>query len=150
MLHEFPFIPYIHALSSAYIYNNMCNVAVLLHRPTSGVCARCRAGVVDAEEYAAADSALLAIDARGLKPGSRQQSRYALLYTQTQYKQYIVAPNDSLINIAVDYAEAKGDDADRFYAYLYQGIVRYDLGDYSQAAHSLFRAMSNADECLEL
>ena len=55
----------------------------------------------DAEEYAAADSVLLAIDARGLKPGSRQQSRY-------------------------------------------------DLGDYSQAAHSLFRAMSNADECLEL
>lgn len=100
----------------------------------------------NAEEYAAADSVLLAIDARGLKPGSRQQSRYALLYTQTQYKQYIDAPNDSLITLAVDYAEADGDDEDRFYAYLYQGIVRYDLGDYSQAAYSLFRAMSNADD----
>lgn len=100
----------------------------------------------DSEQYEAADSVLQTIDAATLQSGSKQQARYALLYTKTLYKNYIVSPSDSLINIVVDYAEAKGDDADRFYAYLYQGIVRYELGDYSKATQSLLRAMANSDD----
>lgn len=95
----------------------------------------------DSEEYAAADSLLQTIDAPQLKPGSRQQARYALLYTKTQYKQYIDAPNDSLISLCVDYAEDDGDAEDRFYAYLYQGIVRYELGDFQNSIQSLLRSM---------
>lgn len=75
----------------------------------------------------------------------KQQARYALLYAKAQYKNYVDAPNDSLINIAVDYAEAKGEEKDRFYAYLYQGLIRYELQEYSKATESLLRALANSD-----
>lgn len=95
--------------------------------------------------YEEADSVLRTIDAIALKPGSELQARYALLHTKIKYKNYVDAPNDSLISISVEYAEAKGDAEDRFYAYLYQGIVRFELNDYSKATQSLLRAMANSE-----
>jgi len=100
----------------------------------------------DEGRYEEADSLLQVIDTKQLKIGSEQQARYALLYTKVMYKNYIDATNDSLISISVDYAESKGVAEDRFYAYLYQGIVRYELLDYPKATQSLLRALSNADE----
>ena len=66
------------------------------------------------EAYAVLDS----IDGRLFLPGSYQQARYALLYTKAQYKNYIDCDNDSLISLAVDYAEAHGNKKDRFYLLL--------------------------------
>lgn len=54
------------------------------------------------------DSAILllkSIDGGKLRNGSRQQARYALLYTKAQYKTYEDPASDSLINIAVDFYE---------------------------------------------
>lgn len=69
-----------------------------------------------------------------------------MLYTKAQFKNYIDSDNDSLITLAVDYAEAHGNKKDKFYAYLYQGIVRYLFDDYSKASVSLIRALANADD----
>lgn len=93
------------------------------------------------DAYALLDS----IDGGSFYPGSRNQARYALLYTKAQFKNYIDSDNDSLITLSVDYAEAHGEKTDKFYAYLYQGIVRYLLNDYSNASVSLIRSLANAD-----
>lgn len=98
----------------------------------------------DEGKYEEADSLLQKIELQQLKKGSELQARYALLYTKIKYKNYVDTPNDSLISISVEYAEAKGDAEDRFYAYLYQGIVRYELQDYPKATQSLLCAMLNA------
>lgn len=100
--------------------------------------------IYDEGKYEEADSLLQKIDSLQLKKGSELQARYALLYTKIKYKNYVDAPNDSLISISVEYAEAKGDAEDCFYAYLYQGIVRYELQDYPKATQSLLCAMLNA------
>lgn len=92
------------------------------------------------------DSAILllkSIDGGKLRNGSRQQARYALLYTKAQYKTYEDPASDSLINLAVDYYEEHGSGEEKFYAYLYQGIIRSILGNKRQALHSLFRASYN-------
>ena len=102
--------------------------------------------LMEDERYEEAYALLDSIDGGQFHPGSRQQARYALLYTKAQYKNYIDSDNDSLISLAVDYAEAHGDKTDKFYAYLYQGIVRYLLNDYSEASVSLIRALANADD----
>ncbi len=85
---------------------------------------------------------LRTIDGSALHEGSELQARYALLYTKAQYKSYNDPTSDSLINIAVDYYEAHGNDEDRFYAYLYQGLVYLELIDYENGASSLLRAHS--------
>lgn len=102
--------------------------------------------LMNAEQYEEALALLDSIDGGLFQAGGRQQARYALLYTKAQYKNYIDSDNDSLISLAVDYAEAHGDKTDKFYAYLYQGIVRYLQNDYSEASVSLIRALANADE----
>lgn len=97
------------------------------------------------------DSAYLllqSIASSSFPQGSELEARYALLYTQAQYKCYADIPSDSLISVAVDYYEANDRETDRFYAYLYQGIVRHQVGDLSGAMTSLMRAMSN-DESIE-
>lgn len=64
---------------------------------------------------------------------SAVNARYALLYTKAEYKNYIDAPNDSLISIAADYYERHGSDQEKFYAYLYQGCVNYGIKDYTSS-----------------
>ena len=102
--------------------------------------------LMDAEQYEDALALLDSIDGDLFHSGSRQQARYALLYTKARYKNYIDYENDSLINIAVDYAEGHGDKENKFYAYLYQGIVRYLLLDYSGASFSLYHSLLYSDD----
>lgn len=85
------------------------------------------------------------IDADELAEGSEAQARYALLYTRGQYKNSDDAASDSLITLAADYYEEHGGMEQKFYAYLYQGIVRYQLGCFSDATGSLYRALANAE-----
>lgn len=107
--------------------------------------ALCQAeALMDAEQYEEAYIMLDSIDDSLFHSGSRQQARYALLYTMARYKNYISTPSDSLIALSVDYAEAEGGERERFYAYLYQGLVRYELCDYSKSAQSLLRALANS------
>lgn len=81
----------------------------------------------------------------GQQLGSRRmKARYALIYSQALYRNYIDAPNDSLISFAADYYEEHGSTSDKFYAYLYQGLVRYQLNEYEKAAQSLIFAMENS------
>lgn len=85
------------------------------------------------------------IDSSQLAEGTEAQARYALLYTRGQYKNSEDAASDSLINLAADYYEERGDKEQKFYAYLYQGIARYQLGSFADAAISLYRALVNAE-----
>lgn len=94
------------------------------------------------EQPDSAFSLLNKIDGKELRNGSSWQAHYALLYTKTQYKLYMVAASDSLINIAVDYYEENGSDKDRFYACLYQGLIYLEMMKYEQGACSLLRAES--------
>lgn len=69
-----------------------------------------------------------------------QRAHYALLYSKAQYQNYVVPSNDTLITLAVDYYEKEGCKEERFYGYLYQGLVRYQLQAYDEASWSLLRA----------
>lgn len=95
--------------------------------------------------YEDAYSLLDNIDGKSFKPGGYQQARYALLYTKALYKNYIVSPSDSLVSLAVDYFDKHGSQKERFLAYLFQGIVRYELEDYSNSSVSLIRALANSE-----
>lgn len=97
-----------------------------------------------AEQPDSAYSLLRSIDSRTFRRGSENEARYALLCTQAQYKNYDDAPNDSLISIAVDYYEENGSEEDKFYAYLYQGLLRYSLGNTEAASMSLMRALATS------
>lgn len=91
------------------------------------------------------DSALVllkSVDGFTLRNCDRQQARYALLYTKAQYKAYQDPISDSLINIAVDYYEEHGSDEEKFYAYLYQGLVNLEMLNFENGASSLLRAQS--------
>lgn len=95
------------------------------------------------------DSAYLilqSISSSSFPQGSELEARYALLYTQAQYKCYADIPGDSLISVAVDYYEARGSRQEKFYAYLYQGIVRFINEELSKSSMSLAKAMMNSDE----
>lgn len=85
------------------------------------------------------------IDPSQLADGSELQARYALLYTRGQYKNSDDASSDSLITLAADYYEEHGSMEQKFDAYLYQGIVRFQLGKFSEATVSLYRALANAE-----
>lgn len=103
-----------------------------------------QAEAVIQEKPAEALAVLKSIDVSQLHSSSLE-ARYALLYSKARYKNYDDAPNDSLISIAVDYYEKNGEEDEKFYAYLYQGIIRSALGNKKQASHSLFRALYNSE-----
>lgn len=88
---------------------------------------------------------LCSIDANSLPQRSELEAYYALLFTKYQYKAYAPMTSDSLISIAADYYEEHGSEKEKFFAYLYQGIVRYLLNDSYKASVSLFRAMKNSE-----
>lgn len=90
-------------------------------------------------------SMLNAIDVDALRNGSELQARYALTFSRAQYKAYIDPVSDSLISIATEYYENYGSDEEKFYAYLYQGVIRSLLGEKRQSSHSLYRALSYSD-----
>ena len=73
------------------------------------------------------------------------QARYALLYTESRYKNYIDETNDSLIMIAVRYYSIGNDYLSRFRSYYSLGCIYYELGQLSNAAVTLVKAEQLAD-----
>lgn len=73
------------------------------------------------------------------------QARYALLYSEAQYKNYIDETNDSLIMIAVRYYSANKDVLSRFLSFYYLGCIYHNNKSYIDAAV----ALSEAEELVE-
>ena len=73
------------------------------------------------------------------------QARYALLYTEVQYKNYIDETNDSLIMIAVRYYSGKKDVYRRFQSFYYLGCIYYSSHSYTDAAIALSEAEQLSD-----
>lgn len=67
-------------------------------------------------------------------------ARYALLYSESLFKNYIKAPNDSIIMIAVRYYSIKNDPVRKFRSYYTLGCVYNELQQYTQAAVALGQA----------
>lgn len=67
-------------------------------------------------------------------------ARYALLYSESLFKNYIKAPNDSIIMIAVRYYSIKNDPVRKFRSYYTLGCIYNELQQYTQAAVALGQA----------
>ena len=87
-------------------------------------------------------SVLRTIDATQLHARS-QEARYAMLYTQAQYKNYIDTRNDSLIRIAYDYyvTDLQGTDHDRMLSALMLGVIQKQQGLQEESMISLQRSL---------
>lgn len=95
------------------------------------------------------DSTALAIlnniDSQSIRTHKRQ-AQYALLYSEALYKNYIAAPNDSLIMTAVRYYSSTNDTEHQFRAYYMLGCIYYELGQTTDAAVTLGQAEQLADK----
>lgn len=79
-------------------------------------------GTNDSAALAALDS----IDATALS-GRKLSARYALLYSEAMYKNYITAPDDSLIMVAVRYYSVGNDIESRFRAFYQLGCINTEM-----------------------
>ena len=70
---------------------------------------------------------------------------YALLITQSNYKNYVVATTDSLINVAVSYYEQSGDHEKLVRSLIYLGCVNEELGNHDVAVDCYHKAETMAD-----
>jgi DNA-binding CsgD family transcriptional regulator/tetratricopeptide (TPR) repeat protein len=91
-----------------------------------------------------ADSLMNLIDSHSIH-GKERQARYALLYTAAEYKNYQIAPNDSLIMMAVRYYSISNDLDYRFMSYYYLGCVYSDLGKTTDATGAFTQAEQLVD-----
>ena len=73
------------------------------------------------------------------------RAHYALLYTQTQDKNYIDEVNDSLITVAVDYYRNTDDTRHKFLSYYYKGRVLANAENYLDATTCYMEAGQLAD-----
>lgn len=78
--------------------------------------------------------------------GRKQNARYALLYSEALYKNYITAPSDSLIMTAVRYYSSTNDTEHQFRAYYMLGCIYDELGQTADAAVALGQAEQLADK----
>ena len=85
------------------------------------------------------------IDAKSLSSKSKK-ARYALLYTEAQYKNYIPIPSDSLIKVAVQYYSISRNTLNKFKSYYYLGAVYNDLQVYPDALLALTHAEQLVDK----
>lgn len=74
------------------------------------------------------------------------QARYALLYTEAQYKNYINETSDSLIMIAVRYYSNHNNTFYRFLSYYYLGCIYCNAKQYNDAILALTQAERLANE----
>ena len=79
------------------------------------------------------------IDSHSIR-GRERQARYALLYSEAQYKYGIDAADDSLIMIAVRYYSISKNLLNRFRSYYMLGCTYYGLGKLPDAAVALGQA----------
>ncbi len=85
-----------------------------------------------------------AIDVGSLQ-GDGDRAYYALLLTQAQYRCYITAPSDSVIDVALDYYERHPEERNLLTrAYIYKGAVIEELGQAEEAMTYYKRALTNA------
>lgn len=78
--------------------------------------------------------------------GRAIQARYALLYTEAQYKNYINETSDSLIMIAVRYYSNHNNTFYRFLSYYYLGCIYSNSKQYVDAILALTQAERLANE----
>lgn len=97
-------------------------------------------GTNDSAALAALDS----IDATALS-GRKLSARYALLYSEAMYKNYITAPDDSLIMVAVRYYSSCYDVGMLFRSFYMLGCIYDELGLATDAAVALVQAENLAD-----
>ena len=105
-----------------------------------------RARLADIESYAqsnpdSARRALEAIDPSFLNT-RRLQAQHALMLSTALSRCKVKVPNDSLINIAVDYYDHFGPQKEKFLSYYYRGRVYEDLGNYEAAIENYVEAES--------
>ena len=92
------------------------------------------------EQPDSALSLLEEIDSKQIN-NRRQRAWYALLYSQALDKNFIDSTNDSIINIAVEYYEKHGDDAEHlFLAYYYKARIYENSGNQLAAMNMLTQA----------
>ena len=99
--------------------------------------------LLSATQYEQADSLLKQCDPSNYS--TRDRAYHALLRTQCDYKNYIVATTDSAINFAVDYFE-KSDDKEKYTrSLIYQGCANEELGNLEKAVECYHKADDVAD-----
>lgn len=85
-----------------------------------------------------------ALDVGSLQ-GDGDRAYYALLLTQAQYRCYIIAPSDSVIDVALGYYERHPEERDLLTrAYIYKGAVIEELRRAEEAMTYYKRALTNA------
>ena len=89
----------------------------------------------------APDSALTLLrEIKSNKLNRADNARYALLLSQALDKNYIDVTDDSLINIAVEYYENKGENYYKMLTLYYQGRVKYNAQDYAMSINALLKS----------
>lgn len=86
-----------------------------------------------------ADSLISLIDPVSIF-GKERRARYALLYTESQFKNYNSFTSDSLIMTAVHHYSVSNDIDYRFLSYYYLGCVNCELKRFTDAAVALAQA----------
>ena len=100
--------------------------------------------LLSATQYEQADSLLKQCDPSNYS--TQDRAYHALLRTQCDYKNYIVATTDSAINFAVDYFE-KSDDKEKYTrSLIYQGCANEELGNLEKAVECYHKADDIADK----
>ncbi len=94
--------------------------------------------LLNTTQYEQADSLLKQCDPSNYN--TQDRAYHALLRTQCDYKNYIVATTDSAINFAVDYFE-KSDDKEKYTrSLIYQGCANEELGNLEKAVECYHKA----------
>ena len=94
--------------------------------------------LLNATQYEQADSLLKQCAPSNYS--TRDRAYHALLRTQCDYKNYIVATTDSAINFAVDYFK-KSDDKEKYTrSIIYQGCANEELGNLEKAVECYHKA----------
>ncbi len=94
----------------------------------------------------APDSVLAVLTAADMPWWGEARALYALLTVQAQDKNYIDVADDSLISVATDYYQRKGQPLRRLQAFYYQGRVYANAGLRHEAMTAYTRAKDFADK----
>ena len=89
----------------------------------------------------APDSVLAVLTATDMPRRGEARALYALLTVQAQDKSYIDVTNDSLISVATDYYQRKGQPLRRLQAFYYHGCVHTNAGFHHKALLYYTRAL---------
>ncbi len=100
--------------------------------------------LLNATQYEQADSLLKKCDPSNYN--TQDRAYHALLRTQCDYKNYIVATTDSAINLAVEYFEKSGDKEKYTRSLIYQGCANEELGNLEKAVECYHKADDIADK----